>query len=564
MARDHKFWPRLGCVLLGLSALRCANYLPTQDTTQESGNGATVATGGTAEDTNFDIGPLAPVAYASPTPRTGFLSPVTALATCMVSTSNKTLGASLCASGSAASFSVAYERLVVAGACVTTTRPALNLFELPVTLTPCSADNPNQRWGYKGGNFYWGQNPNRCLDANLALGGNGLLVARMCDPNSASQVFAMHSAQGDAQVALAMGPNTLFMPLGNGFLGSDAGATASLEHNRTLFMFNDTYMNQQGGNSRANINGFVHNSMGVMQCDDIVQTANCFIKYYFGGQLPTATSLLNDPNASYYFWPGTGAIFDGSLLMLNGRTVSSSGGLGFSNVGLMIARITNPQDTPDLWDITQMDVSHNPNVSAVSHIAPNGVPHGSWAAQPDDANYAYFFLGTNSGRPLMRLPFAELASASAYLLEQKSAWQYLTSQKTWTNWPQGGADPTDIGSVQPAPNLGNINYDEVAKLYYYVGQSTNLYLQPGVFFTSSPSVTGPWSPLTSIWSPPETNSSSPLYISKATCYASFAHPELAKAGQLAFTYQCASSDYSQPMSFRQKLIKMQMPGAAIE
>lgn len=508
-------------------------------------------------DANFDAGPLSPATFVFPPVRSGFVSPVRATSICLTSYAQVVTGVQ-CATQSPAQIAVAYERLVVSGKCLTTTRGEINLAELPVSVLPCNGADPNQRFGYKGGAFLWGQNPNRCLDASHLIAGDGPLVAKMCD-GGGNQVFTMHSQLSDSQPALAMGPPSLFTPMGNGFLGSDAGATASLDYNRTIFLFNDTYGNQQGGDSRANINSFVHNTVGVMACGDISQTKDCSIKYYFGGQQDYTQAIFNDPNSAYYFWPTTGTLYDGSLYVINQRIVSSSQGLGFSAVGSMVGRISNPQDTPDLWDKQQYDVSHDPNFVLNFQIWQRQTPSGTWPAAADDGNYAYYYFSDVSNG-LIRLPFDKLTDPNAYLLTGTPAWQYLNTQNVWTAWPDGSQKPADLAtSAAPIEVLGNINYDAATKTYYFLGQSDNLFISTGTYYATAPSASGPWSEAKFLYQPPQYNSSSSNYIPNCSCYASESHPEMSPPGKIAFTYQCNASDTSNVLINRQNLVVMPIP-----
>lgn len=510
-----------------------------------------------AKDPDIDAGPLTPVAFVSPPGRSGFVSPVLAQKSCLAPAQDGIGVGIIACSAAAPTFALGFERLVVAGKCVTTTRPVVNAESLRVTLMPCDGANPNQRFGYKSGTFFWGQNPNRCLDTSEVNAQDGSLIARICD-GGGNQTFVMHSALSDKQPALRMGPDNAFMPFGNGFLGSDAGATAALDFNRTIFLFNDTFGNKEGGASRSNIDAFVHNTVGVMACDDLTNTKNCVIKYYFGGQQSFTTAIFEDPNASFYFWPATGTLYDGSLYVVNERTVSSNQGLGFSSVGTMVARITNPQDTPDLWDKQQFDVSHNPNVFIVTQIWQRQTPTGSWAPSADDGNYAYYYFHTDTGMPLLRLPFARMADANAYLFDGASAWQYLSKQNTWRAWPVGGHEPSDYLAASPDSSLGNINYDAATHTYYFIGQSPNLYLETGTYFSTSKSASGPWPAGKLLYAPPQYDSKSAAYINGAVCYASESHPEMAPAGMVAFTYQCGT-DPNNTGTYRQNLIRVPNP-----
>ena len=68
------------------------------------------------------------------------------------------------------------------------------------------------------------------------------------------------------------------MPLAQGWLGADAAYTVPLSPHRTLWLFDDTLSADTVTANRSHCH-FVHNTVGIMTCDDTPTLTNCSITY---------------------------------------------------------------------------------------------------------------------------------------------------------------------------------------------------------------------------------------------------------------------------------------------
>jgi hypothetical protein len=269
-----------------------------------------------------------------------------------------------------------------------------------------------------------------------------------------------------------------------------------------------------------------------------------------------------------WFWPMDGFVYNGTLYLALMQMHSTGGGaFGFAYSGAQLASISNYTASPSQWSITYQTLNSGgsavPGASIVVGQGPNGNPDPSNA---QGANYAYFFTvvpANNSSTPpamaLLRLPLAQLNSAAR---PGNTGWQYLTTDSTWSSWP-------DTDTVLPGDNASVINPGATEMTVRYHA-STNqwiavypLGLDNKAHYALSSSMTGFWGASENLYSYPEMQSNNPNYTPNVFCYAAKEHTELELAGQLFFTYACNStvtSDITNNMNlYRPVVVTQSLP-----
>jgi hypothetical protein len=242
-----------------------------------------------------------------------------------------------------------------------------------------------------------------------------------------------------------------------------------------------------------------------------------------------------------WFWPMDGFVYNGTLYVaLMQMHTQGSGAFGFAYSGAQLASISNYTAPPSQWKIAYQQLNAGgsavPGVSIVVNQGPNGNPD---PANPQGANFAYFFTGVGSTPylALLRVPLADLNSLAR---PGNTEWEYLNSSGVWAAW-------SNTATTLPSDNAAVINPGATEMTVRYHG-STNQWiavepqgLANKAYYSLSSSLTSGWGPPEPLYTYPEMQPGNANYTSNVFCYAAKEHVEFETAGQLFFTYACNSS-----------------------
>jgi hypothetical protein len=358
-----------------------------------------------------------------------------------------------------------------------------------------------------------------------------------------------------------------YFPCQQGWLGGDGAYSVDLGNGSGLWIFGDTFVGPSTATSRAQENGFIHNSIAVSTCSG--QT--CSFQYYWNGMTSSAPGpVFSVPGSSTdWFWPMDGFVYNGTLYLalMQMHATGSGGAFGFTYSGAQLASISNYTAPPGQWLITYQALNTGgtavPGASIVVGQGPNGNPDPS---NPQGASYAYFFTvipAASSSNPpymaLLRLPLDQLSTAGR---PGNTGWEYLTTNSTWSSW-------SDTDTALPADNAVVIN-PGATELTVRYHASTNqwiavypLGLGNQAQYAVSPSMTGSWGASENLYSYPEMQSGNANYTPNVFCYAAKEHTEFESAGQLFFTYACNSivaSDVTDNLNlYRPVVVTLSLP-----
>jgi len=262
----------------------------------------------------------------------------------------------------------------------------------------------------------------------------------------------------------------------------------------------------------------------------------------------TPGPVFSAPNSDW-FWPMDGFIYNGTLYLalMQMHATGSGGAFGFAYSGAQMASISNYTASPSQWSITYQNLNTGGSaVPGVSIIVAQGRGGNPDPANPQGANYAYFFTLVGSSDPntqymaLLRLPLSLLSTAAR---PGSTNWEYLRSDSTWGAW-------TDTDTVLPGDNAVvlspgatemTVRYHDSANAWiaiYPVG------LDHEAHYSLSSSMRGSWRQSESLYSYAEMQPTNSNYTPNVFCYAAKEHVEFETSGQIFFTYACNSTQAS--------------------
>ena len=156
--------------------------------------------------------------------------------------------------------------------------------------------------------------------------------------------------------------------------GADGAATVELSSGKILWLFSDTFIDQDGTGERANSKTMIRNSIAIQDSN----TLDSKLTYYFNGTKQKPDDFFKLPGENW-FWTGHGIVVMDKLVIFLFEETSTNTVIGFEAVGWYVAIIDNPSDNPDKWIINYFKGS-----------VTFGVIVGS-SAVLQDKNYVYAF-----------------------------------------------------------------------------------------------------------------------------------------------------------------------------
>ena len=317
------------------------------------------------------------------------------------------------------------------------------------------------------------------------------------------------------------------------WLGGDSAYSTPLNATTALWSFQDTIVGKHGQTVREGA-GFVANSFAWVSCNAGVAS----IKYYWRPASDASRAIFSDGVSNQRFWPQQPIIYQGYLFAAMTRVQG-----GATEIGTTLARVSNPFDTPDAWQVEYFDLTALPGL-------------GKGIVVVDD--YAYLF--GNAGQQLVtRLPLDELIKPSAV---PSALLQYLASDGQWKN----GLDTNDAKKLGFSANVGtSFRYLAQAKKWLVLFTTTSSWPSADIAISSAPSLDGPWTKPVNVYKVPEMTPGMPEYDQDTVCYAAIEHPESNPAPDtdLLFSYTCNSLVAAKQLAnlgiYLPKIVHMKLP-----
>jgi len=292
--------------------------------------------------------------------------------------------------------------------------------------------------------------------------------------------------------------------------GADGAASADLGNGKILWLFSDSFVNNEPADSGKRTN-IIRNSIAIQQGYDIKKAS---LKFYWDRRKKKPRDFFYLPGKSW-FWTGHGVMIKDKLLIFLIKEQATKNGLGFEAIGWYAALISNPADDPAAWKIEYIE-----GPETFGSIA------GS-AAVLTDEQYLYAYGAV------------EPATHEVYLLRWKLDDAYtgnLAIPEWWINgtWAERKTklpipEPLFIGATEYS-----VHYDSTLKKYIQV-QSYG-FGEGSIGIRMADKLTGPWTEPSTIYTPSYPGVKKPLM------YSAKAHPELLADG-IYITYNVNSFDF---------------------
>ncbi len=166
-------------------------------------------------------------------------------------------------------------------------------------------------------------------------------------------------------------------PFKEGWLGADGDVSVTLNDSTTLFIFSDTYVGSKEMVKRGPGMGMVSSTLGVETCKGNGETE---IHYYWRDMYTGHPKPVFSSNTTRYaYWVKDASRYNGELYVLVDKVGRKRGAapddiFGFTLLGYSLARVVNPMDHPDQWEVDLIPLKdfNYPGRSLYSSVIKNG------------------------------------------------------------------------------------------------------------------------------------------------------------------------------------------------
>lgn len=307
----------------------------------------------------------------------------------------------------------------------------------------------------------------------------------------------------------------------NGWVGADANYSVPFSPARTLLFFGDTWIGQVVNNRRTNV-VMINNSVGVLH-----HGAPSHIDYFWrtnaGGK---AAGIFLPEDGRGYLWPFGGVVVSNQLHLLLHQIESTKegGAFGFKTIAVWLATVSNAQDAPAQWRITQARFPFT-ELSDQRRLL-------FGAAMMPHAGFVYVY-GTEER--LQQKDFGRqmvLARVEAGAIGDFTRWTFFTAG----GWTKAFQDVTPL--APGVPSESSVTYLPTLQRFVFVGNDA--FLSPRISARSAPQPWGPWSAPMTLYDGPEAKWNKNIF-----CYAGKAHPSLSAGDELIISYAANSFSLAQ-------------------
>ncbi len=302
------------------------------------------------------------------------------------------------------------------------------------------------------------------------------------------------------------------------WLGADSNFSVALSPTHALMTFQDTFVGGSSAASRAG-SAMVGNSVASITCD----AGRYAVDYYWGGANKDHRAQFDEGRAGERLWIHRPWIHQGKLFLTATRVTSDD--QGFHELGIALARVSNPEDAPSRWNTEYFTLTDQRLT----------VGKGIFVA--DD--FVYLFTPDGGDMLLARIAKARLLEPSI----SEASLEYLKSDGSWAP----GLVPSSAKRLGIPANTGlTVRYIEASGRWVALFTDTSGWPSASIAVSFAAALEGPWSKPVEVYSIPEMKQGSPEYDAETICYGSAEQvlfnprPDT----ELLFTYTCNSLSFN--------------------
>jgi hypothetical protein len=315
--------------------------------------------------------------------------------------------------------------------------------------------------------------------------------------------------------------NTLFNTK-SGWNGADGAYTIALSDSTVLWLYGDTWIGQIRNNKHVD-SGLINNSVAIQKGDN----PNKASVNFFYGKTKTGKpdAFIKPKDGKGWFWIYHGLMAKNDLYLFLVQIDRTSGNLtpGFKIIGTWLGIVSNPNQSPDKWQITQHKIPWG------KYAATGDIIFGSSILHED--GFVYIYGTSEEIKKGVHHKFMILARVPAGALAKFSAWRFF-SNGSWV-------DDFLLASriCEDMANEYSVSYLPVFNKYIAVYTENSV--SENIMIRLAPEPHGPWSSPVSIFKCPEVKWDNSIF-----CYAAKAHPALSSPpDELIITYVANSNDF---------------------
>lgn len=324
----------------------------------------------------------------------------------------------------------------------------------------------------------------------------------------------------------------------DGWTGGDGVYSVPLADETTLWLFGDTWLGDVHNN--AHINATIVNNTVAIQHGRLPQEAS--VEFY-SGRTPDgdAAAFIRPADGRGWLWIYHGAIIQEHLylFMVQIERTAQPPAAGFKIIATWLGQVSNYDDPPRSWKISQQRIPWGNFSSAVTLF-------GSWVLK--QGQWIYIYGTTEDVVDGYHHKYMILARAPASGLAQFNQWQFYAEGIWSADFKKAErlcAGVANEYSVSYLPAL-----DKYIAVYSDGGSVDNIAAR----FAANP--WGPWADPVSLFRCPEAS-----WGENIICYAAKGHPDISEASdELIVSYIANSIDFETMVSdarlYRPRFIKV--------
>lgn len=308
----------------------------------------------------------------------------------------------------------------------------------------------------------------------------------------------------------------------DGWTGADGAYSTPLSSSRTLWLYGDTWIGKIVDGKRVP-ETMVNSTVAIQEGKGKDARVRFFIQRSREGK-PTA--LLTPSDGRGWYWLQAGVLEQNHLLLFLAQIEKTSdpGVFGFRQVGEWLGVVSNPQDEPTSWQITQLKIPW-------TLLTPQReLSFGTAVMEADGFLYIYGadFIHQEPDRDryliTARAPIGSVTDFNSWRFYHEGQW--ITDFTSCSRLVKGMGSE---GSVSFLPRSG-----------CYVLVYTEGGMSPKILLRTAPTPWGPWSGSMTVYECPDVQIGKDVF-----CYAAKAHPEISGPDELIITYAANSFDFGQ-------------------